>query len=329
MIRNLLDRVEPQRRHLALLVGMLVLTFVLTVVLAVQARQADLARQDQSKELLRDLSGRAAVEWDKALESQVAGATVRSVVGAADALEADPTLPLDQVTSLFNVRLLCGECSEVPAATYFSIDLASGELQMSAQGGPVPGARYVELVRDRIGAGGFSLLNDNNGVMLILDGDGGATSTVAVVVLSAEGRPVRTVGYIVPTAVLADAFAATFRQMPLLPAPMSKGMPNDSDLRPAGDGAAAGPAGGGADAAACGLRVGCVARVAYAAGADPHVHGDAAAGPRAVGCGAPAVAGDHRPGGAASGASGGERAAVLEDGGRPPCAGGAGADAFR
>jgi signal transduction histidine kinase len=228
MIRNLLDRVEPQRRHLALLVGMLVLTFVLTVVLAVQARQADLARQDQSKELLRDLSGRAAVEWEKALESQVAGATMRSVVGAAHALETDPTLPLDQVASLFNVRLLCGECSEVPAATYFSIDLASGELQMSAQGGPVPGARYVELVRDRVGAGGFSLLNDNNGVMLILDGDGGATSTVAVVVLSAEGRPVRTVGYIVPTAVLADAFAATFRQMLLLPAPMSKGMPNDS-----------------------------------------------------------------------------------------------------
>lgn len=228
MTRNLLDRVEPQRRHLALLVGMLLLSFVLTVVLAVQARRADLARQEQSKDLLRDLSGRAAVEWGKSLERQLGGATLKSVLDASHALDADPSASLDEIAPLFQIRSLCGDCPDEIPVTYFSIGLASSDLVVSAQGGPVPGSRYVDDVRRRVTAGNYLLLNDHHGVAVILDGDGGSTATIGVVALDSEGSPFRVVGYIVPTSVLADAIAATFLQMPLLPATMTKGLPNDS-----------------------------------------------------------------------------------------------------
>ena len=67
MITPILRRMTPARPHLAVLVGMLASSFLLTGILFFQAYDATRGQQQQAQEALRDAASRAAGEWNENL----------------------------------------------------------------------------------------------------------------------------------------------------------------------------------------------------------------------------------------------------------------------
>jgi signal transduction histidine kinase len=229
MISRLLSTLEPQRRHLAILVGLLLLTFVLTVMLAVQARRAELARQQQAQGVLVDMSGTAAVQWGRLLEERLGVAAVRSVVGVASALDSDPDLGLEVLRSLFRIDGLCGDCtSETVKATLFALDLRTQQIEISGHDGQGSPAALKAAIMARVYAPDFAPLTDHVGLTLAFADQATPLFAPTLVVRDARNVPVRVVGYFTPLHEFAGALEQVFSKMPLLPATMAKGLPNDS-----------------------------------------------------------------------------------------------------
>jgi signal transduction histidine kinase len=230
MIKRLLSPPEPHRRHLTFLVGLLLLTFVLTVILAVQARGAELARQQQAQGVLVDMSGTAAVQWGRLLEERLGRAAVQSVMPVAGALSLRADHPLAELQSLFRIDMMCAECiSEMDAAEFVDIDLRSQRAERTDFRGRRLDPGLGMSIAAQAVSGNLAPLSDDVGLALVFVGDeGDFRFAPALVVHDAGGVPIRVVGYVLQRDVLAQWSATIFRTMPLLPATISKGLPNDS-----------------------------------------------------------------------------------------------------
>jgi signal transduction histidine kinase len=229
MIERLLDKLEPQRRHLAFLVGLLLLTFVLTIILAVQAQRAEAARQEQARAVLADLSGRAVTEWGRLLEERLSAAAVASVGRAATALNADPDVSLASLRERFRLEHLCQDCGSADArVTFFSLDIQTGEME-TLGGDVVLPPDFALSVSDPTRLQDAVPLTDRVAFKAVFPSwQGGGAFAPVLVVRDRNGELVRVVGFAKPARIFTDAFGPLFGSVHVLPRAMSKGLPNDS-----------------------------------------------------------------------------------------------------
>jgi signal transduction histidine kinase len=227
MIDRLLDRFEPQRRHLAFLVGLLVLTFALTVMLAVKAHRAEVARQQQAQAVLQDMSGKAVQEWARHVE-QVAIGTISGSFGNSGRLfSRDRNLPLSEFLRVVNPSALCEDCPTAARRAFFSADPIS---QVVSTAGPDPFPKgLLDEIRFDVQPDRYQAIHDSIAAGLYLVELNGRPEAVAALIrFGPAGEIVRIVGYHVPSGVISDVLALVFDALPVLPTSLSRGVPNDS-----------------------------------------------------------------------------------------------------
>jgi signal transduction histidine kinase len=228
MISKLIAMLEPQRRQLSLVMVLLLLTFVLTVALAGQARQAEAARQKQAQGILQDLAEGAAGAWASRSRQLTAMSVQWTFREAARTLLLDRDAPLAVLAREAAVPLYCEACASADAPpTFFSLDPADGAFEYIGPNPPGPAAtrRLTELVR----TGGYTLMHDSIGVAGYLLDDGARFDVATVYVrLGEDGLPVRAVGFFLPDSLFSQSLELVFGSLTLLPRTLTGGLPNDS-----------------------------------------------------------------------------------------------------
>ena len=210
MIERLLDKLEPQRRHLSYLVGLLVLTFVLTGVLAFQAHRTQAARAADSTEWLGNSVDSYHQKWALAIEQLVGNALLRSVP-ARSHMEL-PTIPLAGFAALARLARTCPMCEpNLAAEGYFAMGPAAGDIEVL---GRSLSAATVERVRGYVAAGRFTAISDSvHGAVYFVDDGGTPRVVVAYVVQDDRGGVQRVLGIVTdtvsPRSILNVALATT------------------------------------------------------------------------------------------------------------------------
>lgn len=225
-MQSLLDRHEPKQRHLAFLVGLLVLTFALTVMLAVKAHRSEVARQQQAQAVLHDLSGKVAQDWARYLV-EFGGVSIReSFQGAVRALRSDRHVDLASVAEQTDTWRLCEACSSSIPTSFFS--LAGGDVQVLGMTS-VPSTLLDRLAVD-LASERYSLVSDSVAIGFILyDVAAGFAGAPVLIRFDGNGDVIRVVGYVVPPDVIGEFFSVPFDALPFLPTSMAAhGGPNST-----------------------------------------------------------------------------------------------------
>src|SRR5690606_14531297 len=111
MVERLLKQLESPRRHLAVLVGLLVMTFVFTGLLAWEARRAELSRQETAHGVLRDMVSRAAQDWAFYLQ-QFTGSSLESAARESfSVLISNPDMSAADVPIGDALTQFCQDCA--------------------------------------------------------------------------------------------------------------------------------------------------------------------------------------------------------------------------
>jgi signal transduction histidine kinase len=224
-VDHLLERFEPKQRHLAYLVALLVLTFVLTVMLAFKAHRSEIARQQQAHAVLQDFSATAAREWGRYIGEYGGNAVVLTLLSAARAYDADRDLALDKFAGLADPSGFCGACDAYNPKVVWSWD---PETATTAYQGSV-------AIRDALGQAlaarasqrAYASLSDSIGISIIPFRDNRAVSAaVALYRLGPEGHPIGAMGYIVDAAVYRESLKLVFDTLDLVPLSLSRGARN-------------------------------------------------------------------------------------------------------
>jgi len=224
-MQQLLDRHEPKQRHLAFLVGLLVLTFALTVMLAIKAHRSEVARQQQAQAVLHDLSAKAAQDWGRYLVEYGGPAMTESFQGAIRSLRADRHVPLSVIAEHADPRRLCEACESDIPPRFFS--LSEGQFEFIGAA-PVPAA-LASAVEADVRNGRYAPVSDSIAMALVLFEDGATVVGAAALVRFGDAAEVvRVVGYLVPEAAVGEFFAAPFDVLPFLPTSMALGAPNST-----------------------------------------------------------------------------------------------------
>jgi signal transduction histidine kinase len=228
MVDRLLEWIEPQRRHLGLLVALLVLTFVLTVMLAFNARQADLARRQQAQLVLRDLVAQASSQWANETQDRFGIAVQSSMHQALQTLVRDAVPPFDSLVSAIRTEDFCASCDAAVMRdpTFFDVDLRTGTMQTRGSG---MSRELLESVQRLASGKQYTLVHDHVGVAVVFEpADEGFQAAAVTVQLDDAGLPARALGYTLTPALVRETLALLFNNLILLPHTLSKGLPNDS-----------------------------------------------------------------------------------------------------
>jgi hypothetical protein len=191
MIIRLLERLQPRRRHLTILVGLLVLTFVLTFVLAHQARSAEIERQRVVQTRLHEVAEGIVVEWSRKFQMFVHN-EVSPVVRPLSAAARDPQLALEVYAAFARQFGFCDGCSGASAGSRF-FALEHGTVVHAI--GELPDTAVLTAVWREAADGRFAPLSDWFGIALYMTAAGGDVTPVAAVVqLDTAFNPVRLYG---------------------------------------------------------------------------------------------------------------------------------------
>jgi signal transduction histidine kinase len=225
-VDQLLERFEPKQRHLAILVGLLVLTFVLTVMLAFKAHRSEIARQQQAHAMLNDFSATAAKEWGRYYGEYGGQAVVGTVIQAARAYDSDRTLALNEFARLADPPGFCADCEQHRSGVVWSWDASTGRIHTETEIN-IPASLNVALAA-RAAGDAHAQLSDSIGLSLVPFQDGeGVSAAVTLFRLGPEGRPIGAMGYLVDAAVLQESLTLVFNSIELLPRSLSRGASND------------------------------------------------------------------------------------------------------
>ncbi|HUF51665.1 MAG TPA: HAMP domain-containing sensor histidine kinase [Longimicrobiales bacterium] len=224
MITRLLEKLDSPRRHLAVLVGLLVTTFVLTGALAWQARHAAAERERVAQESLEEIAGSAMANWARVVEELIGGSLPISKNPAAQSFLGDPAMPLREFAALNDLSRFCQVCADSPRASgFFSFDFATGATStIGAVDDPDLPSRVAELAATSQMRKGVRLW-----VGLYATGLTDAPLAVTYVHVH-DGQPVRAIGVLVQDAFLGESLRLIFASLDLLPTRAVQGLPNDS-----------------------------------------------------------------------------------------------------
>ncbi|HSJ26319.1 MAG TPA: HAMP domain-containing sensor histidine kinase [Longimicrobiales bacterium] len=222
---SLLERYEPKQRHLAFLVGLLLLTFVLTVLLAFRAHRSEIARQLQVRAVLDDLSGQAVQQWERYLVEYGNEAVMQSFRMAGMHLSQQRDLSLESLAA--GVKPLCADCASEEPHAYFDIRPSDEGFAVAALDHRVP-AEVVDAVMSAVALGRYSAVGDSLALGLMVAGleNGEVSAATTMVRLGPDEDVVRVVGYHVPPALLQEFLLLAFDAYPAIPKPWARGAPN-------------------------------------------------------------------------------------------------------
>lgn len=227
MLKGLLDRMVPERRPLAVLVGVLALVFALTAALAVNAHRADVARNRQAAAALQDLVSGAAADWAMYIQQFTFSSIETAYRPALRELGRHPDTPLAELAALAHPESFCGLCPAPGDQTvHWSIDPRTGATEQIPRGA-LPDA-VLKRIAGLASAGTQPLLRESIAGVVFLEQVGTEAVVAAVFTrLGHDGEPLRIVGFTLPAESLAPGLASVFSAMRLLPPSPAQGLSNE------------------------------------------------------------------------------------------------------
>jgi len=212
MIDQLIARLEPQRRHLTYLVGLLVLTFVLASVLAWRAHLSEKKRIASGFAELTSVAEQGADTWAKHVEGAFGAAADGMLRSWPATLLNEPHAPLDLLSKRVILHDACPDCAGQVTTTTFSVNLADNTTQLN---GALSAAALKEMVK-RSRAGQFALANDSVGRALYFINDNGAVrAAIAFVRFDDDAVPVRLAGLVLAEASTRTMLSTVFEGVAL------------------------------------------------------------------------------------------------------------------
>ena len=159
MINRLLDRIDTPRRHLAVLMGVLSITFVLTAALAWQAHVSQRENSDVKIVTSRNVASTGAKDIGARFAFFASGSVpVTHNQPALKAFLYQPDVSLLELAKLTTLDSLCPDCAGVSPRTYFAIDVKTGKIELLGDPVDVDLDQFL-LRRVRSGPSGYALYN--------------------------------------------------------------------------------------------------------------------------------------------------------------------------
>lgn len=221
MVRRLLERLQPQRRHLTFLVAALVLTFVLTAVLAHQARRSEIERQRLVQRRLAEVAQGMADNWAGTFQTMVFG-ELSPVVRLLLPATQDPDAAFHALAR--NARF-CGRCTTDAGHEAYFMQAKGGDLHTY---GPPTDSAILKHVWSRADRREFAALTNSFGMGLYMATVAEAIVPVAAFIqLDFDGAPVRVFGAVLTLERAADMLRQSF-QSNGFGATLGSSMPTDS-----------------------------------------------------------------------------------------------------
>lgn len=225
MLRQFLDQMESPRRHLTFLVGLLVLTFVFTGLLAHEAHRAELSRQQTARGVLQDVAESAAQDWAVRLPEFMFGALASAMRGPVDLLMKDADAPLAAIQERSAAPSFCPNCRQpMGSPEFFEVPIADG----SIRDGLSPGLRQKIVAHARSGTMPMMNRRLGGGLYLGRGDDGAPLALAAYAVFDDAGQPVRVIAFEVPMPVVREMVAYPFDLLEIVQPTLANGLPNDS-----------------------------------------------------------------------------------------------------
>ncbi|HEX6307269.1 MAG TPA: HAMP domain-containing sensor histidine kinase [Longimicrobiales bacterium] len=213
MINRLLATLETPRRHLAFLVGLLALVFVLTAVVAWRASEADQKRVNMANTALRESATNTLALWS-GLFQQYAGQSIE----ATKMMLGAPTVSPESLWVGLTPDRICASCeSGGGIRTIFAYDARTDEVQSSGE--PIPTAVAAELHR-RVAAGqGVRVHNRIFAGLHYLNEGGSVRASFVYLSLDEAGSPLRTTGVVLDSAMMMEMIDVAFASARSFPNP--------------------------------------------------------------------------------------------------------------
>ena len=225
MWKAMLKRLGSHRAYLPLVVGLLVLTFLLTAVLAYQAQDADRQHREAAEAALRDYTELAADQWLNEFQSALIYG-ITGVWGGLNALLEHPDqLTPDRIDSLLSDTTLCFclSADQIRAKLYFETEgqkLISSAVLLDRD----YDAFWAHLSEPR-----FARLSGQWSGAWFLVSEGEDPSVFSVLAeMDEHNRPIRGVAYQLEPIAVGLMARSIYEKRPLLFGNSPKAHPNDA-----------------------------------------------------------------------------------------------------
>lgn len=217
MIERLLTRLDNPRRHLTFLVGLLVLVFVLTAVVAWRANDAERDRAAMARNTLDETAELALDDWSFIYSTYVGNALPHLATRLMD-----PTASLDSLMIAFSTGDICFDCASARAIqSAFTIDPASDDVRSSGE--PLDAAVPL-AVRERMRSGALERFHTRvSGGLYFVERNGHISTAIAFLVKDAAGSPVRIAGIVIDEAMSREMLDVAFMKARRLQAALAPG----------------------------------------------------------------------------------------------------------
>jgi signal transduction histidine kinase len=217
VIERLLTRLDNPRRHLTFLVGLLVLVFVLTAVVAWRANAAERDRAAMARSTLDETAELALDDWSFLYHMYVGN----SIPYLATRL-TNTTVSLDSLLVAFSTGDICLNCDAARAVqSAFTIDPASDDVRTSGENLD-PGVPLAVLERMRSGAL-TSFHPRLSGGLYFVERNGHISTIIAFLAKDAAGSPTRITGIVIDESVSREMLDAAFMDARRLQAALAPG----------------------------------------------------------------------------------------------------------
>jgi signal transduction histidine kinase len=224
MINRLLDRIDTPRRHLAVLMALLSITFVLTGVLALQAHRSERENESVAVRTQTNVAGTAATQVSIKFSEFAYKSVPGSTNPALEELGADPDVPLSTLVAHSDFGALCQICPDTftPHA-YFSIDVKSGDI---AWAGDPKDRDIARIVLERARGGQYVRPGEMMGVGFYAL-PVSATPLALAYVRIVDDVPVRIFGVPIDSATVSVMLQHSLKYVTLHPEALARGISND------------------------------------------------------------------------------------------------------
>ena len=217
MINRLLEQLDNPRRHLAFLVGVLALVFVLTAVVAWRASAAERDRAELARKTLDETAQMALKDW-----SLLYNTYIGSLVPHFAPHVMRPQVSLEALREAVAVSDICEACSPgqgIPSA--FSVDPETGAVEWS---GDAVDARVGPAVLARIAAGDVTMFHESiRGGFYFIETDTAIVSALVFVISEGDASATRITGVVLDRSTSREMLAYAAKTARLLQTALAPG----------------------------------------------------------------------------------------------------------
>ena len=224
----MLKRLGSDRAYLPLLVGLLVLTFLLTAVVAYQAQDADLQHREAAEAALHDYTEVAAEQWWTLFQ----GATMNGLQGVyvaarRTALLDGPDVPTaERLAQALTDTMLCRcvSAEHIAGRMYFDASTRS----IVSAGRPLSAPEAARFWQAFEGPALARVASGWSGAWVVLDDTDEPVIVTAMAETGETGEPMRGVGYVLHPAAIAAIADFIYGEHPLFLGQSPNAQPNSA-----------------------------------------------------------------------------------------------------